>query len=158
MDGWTNMLPSLVALFAALVALTTPFIAASRADRSQWREQRRVTYNNFLATCAVRRRRLEAQAHRRWQGGRLTDADADERDEARESVVADWNRVSLATDSPRLRQAAESLMIVVDSLRERLTAGETITAEILGALQSEWDRHRFEYINAAREDLHLPRS
>jgi hypothetical protein len=156
MTGWQTTLPSLVALFAALVALTTPFIAADRADRSRWREQRRATYDTFLATCAVRRRRLEAQARRMSAG--LTPKDAEERDEARESVVADWNRVNLATGSDALRQAAEGLLIVVDDLRALLDSGRPITEQHLESLQSRWDGHRGEYIRQARLDLNLPRS
>jgi hypothetical protein len=134
----------------------TPFIASSRATQAQWREQRRLTYNDFLATCAVRRRRLEAQARRVEKGTALTSDDQDERDEAREAVVADWNRVCLATDSSRLRTAAEGLMIVVDHLREELNEKGRVPIKALEDLQKDWDEHRASYFKEARADLRLP--
>jgi hypothetical protein len=152
----STLAPTLVALFAAIVALTTPFIASSRQAHAEWREQRRITYNDFLAICAVRRRRLEAQARKAEKGVGLTNADQDERDEAREAVVADWNRVCLATDSPGLRKAAEGLMIVVDHLRKELDENGGITTTKIAGLQKVWDEHRVNYFKEARADLRLP--
>jgi hypothetical protein len=137
-------------------ALTTPFIASSRQERSQWREQRRVTYDDFPATCAVRRRRLEAQARQVAKGDALGDDDQDERDEAREAVVAAWDRVRLATDSSSLRSAAEGMMIVVDDLRRRLDDEGRVSSEELADLQAVWDDHRDDYFTQARADLRLP--